>query len=377
MSSTGDGDARSVLERLPERLVDATVLERLGIAVASTTAAILVGLVIVAASGYSPLLFLNNLIVGAFGSERVLARTLRLSTFFVLTGVAVAIAFRAGVFNIGVQGQFIVGGLSCTMSILWTAPFLPGGALGGVALMLIGTTSAAVGGGLYAAIPGVLKAYADANEIITTIMLNFIAIGAVSWLITNPFGREGTTVVQTESLPENVGLPPIVFGDANFSMIGLGLTLALVVGVAAVMTRTSFGYDMVTSGYQASAAVYSGVDAKRTIVATMTFSGAVAGLASALYVIMFQGRFVEPASIHTYGYDAIAVSLLAANNPLGVIPAGLLFGGLNSSSSYIQIYSDVPVQLIDGIVGLVILLVAAPELFRMAAKRAGIGGEDR
>jgi len=377
MSSTGDGDAQSVLDRLPERLVDATVLERLGIAVASTTAAILVGLVIVAASGYSPLLFLNNLIVGAFGSERVLARTLRLSTFFVLTGVAVAIAFRAGVFNIGVQGQFIVGGLSCTMSILWTAPFLPGGTVGGVALMLIGTISAAVGGGLYAAIPGVLKAYADANEIITTIMLNFIAIGAVSWLITNPFGREGTTVVQTESLPENVRLPPLVFGDANFSVIGLGLTLALVVAVAAVMTRTSFGYDMVTSGYQASAAVYSGVDAKRTIVATMTFSGAVAGLASALYVIMFQGRFVEPASIHTYGYDAIAVSLLAANNPLGVIPAGLLFGGLNSSSSYIQIYSDVPVQLIDGIVGLVILLVAAPELFRMAAKRAGVGGEDR
>jgi len=208
-------------------------------------------------------------------------------------------------------------------------------------------------------------------------MLNFIAIGAVSWLITNPFGREGSTVVQTESLPENVGLPPIVFGDANFSVIGLALTLALVVVVAAVMTRTSFGYDMVTSGYQAAAAVYSGVDANRTIVATMTFSGAVAGLASALYVIMFQGRFVEPASIHTYGYDAIAVSLLAANNPLGVIPAGLLFGGLNSSSSYIQIYSDVPIQLIDGIVGLVILLVAAPELFRMAAKRAGIGGEDR
>jgi simple sugar transport system permease protein len=90
---------------------------------------------------------------------------------------------------------------------------------------------------------------------------------------------------------------------------------------------------------------------------------------------MFQGRFLEPASIHTYGYDAIAVSLLAANNPIGVIPAGVLFGGLNSATSYIQIYSDVPVQLIDAIVGIVILLVAAPELFRMAAKRTGLGGD--
>jgi len=85
----------------------------------------------VAAAGYNPLAFLNNLIVGAFGGERTLARTLRLSTFFILTGIAVAIAFRAGVFNIGVQGQFIVGGLCCTMSILWTAGFLPEGAVGG------------------------------------------------------------------------------------------------------------------------------------------------------------------------------------------------------------------------------------------------------
>ncbi|MFC7214774.1 ABC transporter permease [Saliphagus sp. GCM10025334] len=377
MSSADESGTRSLADRVAGRLLQATVLERLGIALASVTTAIFIGLLIVAAAGYSPIMFLNNLIVGALGSERILARTLRLSTFFILTGVAVAIAFRAGVFNIGVQGQFVVGGLFCTVSILWTAPFLPTGAVGGIGLMLVGTVAAAVGGGLYGALPGVLKAYADANEIITTIMLNFIAIGVVSWLLTNPLRAEGSTNVQTERLPDHVGLPPIVFGDSGFSVIGLVLTLALVAVVAIAMTRTGIGYDMVTSGYQAGAAVYSGVDAKRTIVATMTFSGAVAGLASAVYVIMFQGRFIEPASIHTYGYDAIAVSLLAANNPLGVVPAGLLFGGLNSSSSYIQTYSDVPVQLIDGIVGIVIVFVAAPELFRMAAKRAGLGGDER
>lgn len=372
-TDTNGGDG--IVGRLADRLLTASVLERLGIALASVVVAIVIGLVLVAVAGYDPLIFANNLVIGAVGDQRALARTLRLSTFFILTAVAVAIAFRAGVFNIGVQGQFIVGGIACTMSIVWTAPYLPAGTAGGIGLMLIGTVAAMLGGGLYGALPGVLKAYADANEIITTIMLNFIAIGAVSWLVTDPLRRPGSTVVQTKSIPDYVELPPILFGESGFSIIGLVLTIALVVFVAFVMTRTRIGYDMVTSGYQSAAAVYSGVDAKRTIVATMSFSGAVAGFASALYVIMFQGRFLEPASIHTYGYDAIAVSLLAANNPIGAIPAGMLFGALNSSTSYIQIQSEVPVQLIDGIVGIIILFVAAPELFRMSAKRLGLGGE--
>jgi len=132
-------------------------------------------------------------------------------------------------------------------------------------------------------------------------MLNFIAIGTVGWLITNPFREAGSTNVQTEPLPEYVGLPPILFGEDGFSIVGLVLTLALVAVVAVIMSRTSFGYDMVTSGYQsAAAAVYSGVDAKRTIVSTMTFSGAIAGLASAAYVIMFQGgSWNRPASTRT------------------------------------------------------------------------------
>jgi simple sugar transport system permease protein len=375
MSDADSGRARDALDGAADRLLGATPVERVALALASTVTALLIGLVVVTAAGYDPLMFVNDMLYGAFGTERRLTITLRETSYFILAGVAVAVAFRTGVFNIGVQGQFIVGMLATTMTILWLTPFLPANRLGGVGLLLVGTLGGVAAGGAYGALPGVLKAYADANEIITTIMLNFIAIGTVGWLITNPFREAGSTNVQTEPLPEYVGLPPILFGEDGFSIVGLVLTLALVAVVAVIMSRTSFGYDMVTSGYQSAAAVYSGVDAKRTIVSTMTFSGAIAGLASAAYVIMFQGRFLEPASIHTYGYDAIAVSLLAANNPIGVIPAGVLFGGLNSATSYIQIYSDVPVQLIDAIVGIVILLVAAPELFRMAAKRTGLGGD--
>ncbi|OYR90622.1 ABC transporter permease, partial [Halorubrum sp. E3] len=112
-----------------------------------------------------------------------------------------------------------------------------------------------------------------------------------------------------------------------------------------------------------------------TVVLTMTLSGMVAGIAGAVFAVMIQGYYTDPSGIGTYGFDAIAVSLLAANNPLGIVPAGLLFGGLESAGSHIGIYTDVPVQLIDGVIGLVILFVAVPELFRMAAVRTGLGGD--
>ncbi|TYL36782.1 ABC transporter permease [Natronococcus pandeyae] len=358
-------------------MLDATLYERIGIAIGSTGLALLIGLVVVAAAGHNPLLFAQQLVVGSFGSTGAFTRTLRFTTLFILAGVAVAIAFRAGVFNIGVQGQLIVGGIACVLSIIWLAPFVPAGAVGGVGLTLVGLLAAVVAGGLYAALPGVLKAYYGANEIITTIMLNFIAIGIVGWAVDGPLRPDDARSVRTEYLPEGVAFPQLVFSDPNFSIVGLALALAVVGVVAVGMARTSFGYDMVTSGYQTSAARFAGVDPQRTIVATMTLSGMVAGLVGAVFAIMVQGYFIDPSGIGTYGFDAIAVSLLAANNPVGVVPASLLFGALESSGSHVQIHSDVPVQLIDGIVGVVVLFVAAPELFRMIAKRTGLGGDRR
>lgn len=375
MSSNGGGRLRTLLDRTADWLLAATVLERLAIAVASTLLAIAIGLVIVAAAGFDPVRFASQLLIGAAGSERAILRTLRNSVLFVLAGVAVAVAFRAGVFNIGVQGQFIVGGFATVVSIIWLAAFVPTGAVGGMILLVFGTVVGIVAGGLYGALPGVLKAYGDANEIITTIMLNFIAIGFVGWLVSGPFGDPDATATRTRRLPENVELPQLVFNDPNLSIVGLLVTLVTVIAIAALLTRTSFGYDMVTSGYQATAATYSGVEAKRMIVSTMTLSGMVAGLTGAVFVIMIQGYFTDPSGIGNYGFDAIAVSLLAANNPIGVLPAGMLFGGLDSAGSHIQINSDVPVQLIDGIVGLVVLFVSVPELFRMTAKRTSLGGE--
>ncbi|MDS0300047.1 ABC transporter permease [Halogeometricum sp. S1BR25-6] len=377
MSDADSSPARDLLDRAADRVLDLTVLERLAIAAASTVLALLIGLVVVAAAGYDPAQFLRFVFVGSFGDAGATARTLKFTTILTLTGVAVAIAFRAGVFNIGVQGQFVVGGFTTVVTILWLAPVFPTGTVGGVLLMVFGTLAAVVAAGAYGALPGILKAYADANEIITTIMLNFVAVGVVGYLVEGAFRGEGNRAPNTERLPEYVSLPRIVYDNPDFSILGFAVALLVVALVAVVMARTTVGYDMVTSGYQQAAATFSGVDAERTIVTTMTFSGMVAGVAGAVFAIMIQGYYSDPAGVGTYGFDAIAVSLLAANNPLGVVPASLLFGGLDSAASYISINSDVPVQLIDGIVGLVVLFVAAPELFRMAAKRTGLGGADR
>ncbi|WP_373325153.1 ABC transporter permease [Halomicrobium urmianum] len=356
-------------------MLEASVLERFAIAIASTLLALLIGSVIVTATGYDAVTFVSALVYGAVGSSSNVAFTLRQSTMLILTGVAVAVAFRAGVFNIGVQGQFVVGGFATAVTILFLAPVLPGGAVGGVVLMVLGTIAAIVAGGAYAALPGLMKAYAGANEVITTIMLNFIASGVVYFLIDAYLSPEGTSAPNTESFPESVALPGIVFNSGSFSVIGLGVALLAAVVVFVFLNRTSFGYDLVTSGHQESAAAYSGVDADRMIVSTMTISGMVAGLAGAVFAIMILGYYSDPATFPTFGFDAIAVSLLAANNPLAVVPAALLFGGLDAGGQYIGFTLNVPAELVDGVVGLIVLFVAAPELFRMSAKRLGLGGD--
>ena len=374
---SGESRGRRTVERAADRLLRATVFERVLIGLASTLLARLIGSVVVAASGYDPVEFVVSLVFGAVGTRSNVAFTLRQSTMLILAGVAVAVAFRAGVFNIGVQGQFVVGGFATAVTILGLAPHLPDGAIGGVVLLLSGGVAGILGGGAYAALPGLMKAYADANEVITTIMLNFVASGVVFFVVDGFLRPEGAAAPNTERFPDYVDLPELVFGSPSFSVLGLGIAFATVVVVAAVMARTRFGYDLVTSGQQAAAATYSGVDARRTVVATMTLSGMVAGLTGALFVVMILGYYSDPNTYPTFGFDAIAVSLLAANNPLGVVPAGLLFGGLDAGQQYIGFTLDIPPELVDGVIGLVVLFVAAPELFRMAGTRLGLGEEKR
>jgi simple sugar transport system permease protein len=368
-------DLRRNLRWIASRLVDASVAERLLVALSAIALSLLVSAVIILAAGYDPTTLVIYLVYGALSTPSQIAFMLRKTTMLILAGVAVAIAFRASVFNIGVQGQLVVGGFTAAMAILGLAPLLPTGSVSGVVLVSVGLFAGVLGGAIYAAVPGVMKAYADANEVITTIMLNFIATGALFVLVDGPLKEPGVVAPKTVSFPEYAGFPAVVFDSSTFSVLALALALVVVFFTYVVMTNTTFGYDLRTSGQQATAAAFSGVNPRRMIVSTMVFSGMVAGLCGAVYVVMVVGYYQDPGTIPTFGFDAIAVSLLAANNPLGVVPSGLLFGGLAAGQQFVDVNTNIPSELIDGIVGLVVLFVATPELFRMAGKRLDVGSE--
>jgi ABC-type uncharacterized transport system permease subunit len=387
------------------RLAGASRTERLLISLASLVLAIGVGTVLVLVGGrmtscsqaafvlthpqpfglprlfsigfcYDPVTVYDRLFLGALGDpfsggwsplNTQFGVTIRETTILIFTGLSVAIAFRAGIFNIGTQGQMVIGGLATALSVLWVAPLFSG-LLGTVVLVPFGLLLGATFGGLYGAIPGLLKAYADANEVITTIMLNFIATGLVLYLVSEVFKDPNSPANQTVPLPDHAMFPTEVFGPAaNVSLLAFAFGLAALVALFLFIERTRFGYDVRTSGLQAQAAEYGGVSAKRTIVTSMTLSGALGGVAGAIYVLMVLGNFQT--GVPAYGFDGITVAILAGNNPLGVGLSAFLFGILKSGSTVVQVASDVPPQLVGVLRGLIILFVAMPEFFRIIGRR--------
>jgi simple sugar transport system permease protein len=375
------------------RLATASATERILISTAALVLSVLIGAVLVLVAGrmttctageavyyfgtgfcYDPVVVFDRLFLGALGDplsgswspNGQFAVTLRETTLLIFTGLSVALAFRAGIFNIGTQGQLVVGALATALGVLW-ASSLVSGVVGTVVLIPFGLLVGAVFGGLYGAIPGLLKAYADANEVITTIMLNFIATGVALYLVSGVFKDPESAANQTVPLPEFAQFPAVLFGARqDFSLVALAFGLLALGALYYVLEHTAFGYDVRTSGVQPEAAEYGGVDAKRTVVASLTLSGALGGIAGAMYVMMVLGTFQT--GIPSYGFDGITVSILAGNNPLGVGIAALLFGVLKSGTTVVQFATDVPPQLVGVLRGLIILFVAMPEFFRLLAR---------
>jgi len=382
-------------------LVAASAVERILISSAALLLSILLGAVLVLIAGrmttctasdavyylgvgfcYDPVLVFDRLFLGALGEpfsggwspEGQFSVTLRETTLLIFTGLSVALAFRAGIFNIGTQGQMVIGGLA-TAILVFRAAGAVSGVAGTVLLIPFGIAVGAVFGGLYGSIPGFLKAYADANEVITTIMLNFIATGVTLYLVSGAFKDPESAANQTVPLPEYAQFPTVLFGGRqDFSLVALAVGLLAIGGLYYLLEHTAFGYDIRTSGLQPDAAEYGGVDAKRTIVASLTLSGAFGGVAGAMYVMMVLGTFQS--GLPSYGFDGITVSILAGNNPVGVAFAALLFGVLKSGTTVVQFATDVPPQLVGVLRGLIILFVAMPEFFRMVGRRVVDPGSD-
>ncbi len=384
-------------------IATASPTERLLISVAALVLAILVGGVLVLVSGwaatcrtpslllfgeqfcYDPVEVYLTMFYGAIGGNPLesgwtptsfgVANTLKQTTLLVFTGLSVAVAFRAGMFNIGTQGQLVLGALGGTVAGLWVAPLVPAGLVGGILVVVVILAAGSVVGGLYGALPGAMKAYFDANEVITTIMLNFIAVNVAFVLTAEALKDPTSQSVQTRTLPAFARLQGVVFPErGGFSLVALLLAGVLAYACYYLLWNTSAGYDLRTGGLQPEAAEYGGVNADRTIVASMTLSGALGGFGGGIYVLMVHGRMINAQQIPALGFDGITVSILAGNHPLGVGLAALLFGVLKSGSLALQLSTEVPPQLVGVLRGLIILFVAMPEFFRLIGRRTVLRG---
>jgi len=315
-----------------------------------------VGTVAVLLSGTSPADAYWALFQGAFTNTNAFAETLVATVPYVFLGLSVAVGFRAGLFNIGGAGQLFIGGIF--------AAFV-GYRLGGLPTVVhlpLALLAGMLGGFLWGAIPGVLKARFGAHEVITTIMLNYVAALVVDLMVNKgPMSDPRTASPQTPPMLASAQLPIIV----PDSRLHLGLLLALLALPVMwfLLERTTIGFRIRAVGLNASASRAAGISVGWTMVIVMGISGALAGLAGAVQVLGVS-NVLTPSLSSGVAFDAIAVALLAGSNPYGVLPAALLFGALKSGASFMQLETQVSADLISVVQAAVIVFVAAPLLVR-------------
>jgi ABC-type uncharacterized transport system permease subunit len=294
---------------------------------------------------------------GAFGSVYGLSETLFAATPLMLTGLAVALGFRAGLFNIGANGQMMMGGLAA----LWVALHIDLPIFLHIPLAVL---AAILGGALYAGISGLLKATTGAHEVITTIMFNFIAFFLVEYLLTVPaFQQEGKTNPISEFIPLTARFPQIFGADYRVS-IGIFLALFGTIFIGWLLFRSTWGFEFRAVGFNPTASRFAGMKVNGLIVLVMAISGALAGIAGANQVLGISPYQVTSAFVGNIGFDAIALALLGQSHPLGVFWASLLFGALQAGGRAMQASAQIPIDLVVVVQALIIVFIAAPELVR-------------
>ncbi len=277
------------------------------------------------------------------------------ATPYIFSGLAVAIGFRAGLFNIGAEGQFFIGAL-CSAFIGYSIKGLPWFIHLPLALL-----AGAAGGAAWGAIPGYLKARFGAHEVVNTIMMNWIAFRLSDWLLSGPMQAAGFRPV-TPNVEVAAQLPRLFPDPLRFNW-GFFLALAMAWLIYWILFKTTTGFEIRAVGANPDAAKYSGMSITRNIVLVMTISGALAGLAGSAQVLGVD-YWVGQGFSSGYGFDAIALALLGKSHPLGIVLAGLLFGFLRSGAISMQSIARIPIDIISVIQGLVIIFVAAPVIIR-------------
>jgi simple sugar transport system permease protein len=315
---------------------------------------LVIGAIVLLISGANPIEAYAALFEGAFGSQAAIQRTLEKATPLVFTGLAVAFAFKGGLFNIGAGGQLLFGaivaaaigfGISGLPAIIHAPLAFFGGALAGAG---------------YGAIPGALKARTGAHEVITTIMLNFIAINLTDYLAQGIWRDDtpGNVITRTPAILPTAEIPVVAF-------IPIGFVIGCIVAAVTwyLLYKTTLGFEIRTVGLSPNAAKYAGIRVAGTIVLTMTLSGALAGMGGAIETLGVVGRY-QPGFNLGLGFDGITVALLGRTNPIGVIPAAILIGALRAGSSRMQLMAGVPAEITDVLAALMLFFVAADQIVR-------------
>ena len=336
--------------------------------------ALLLGAVMMLVLGANPVTGYLALVTGAFGGSYALSSTAVQAVPLLLVGVGICIAFRANVFNIGGEGQIAMGGLAGSATAL-ALPNLPSPVL--IPLVLL---AGAAGGAIWGAIPGVFKAQYNVNEILSTIMLNLVAVQVMNYLLAGPMVDQspnsvGGLIPETQLLPPNSFLPILVAG----TQLHLGILIAVIVAICVyvLLWRTSFGFQIRSVGLSRYASSYAGMPVKRTITAAMTLSGAMCGLAGAILVFgSISHRMGTDGSLTGFtgsaGFNGIVVALFGGLNPLWTIVSAFFFGGLIVGGSSLQVATGVPSDLVTALSGIIVVLVVSLEYLRRRARAQSI-----
>ncbi|SCW76872.1 simple sugar transport system permease protein [Paenibacillus tianmuensis] len=324
----------------------------IGISLLSVLLALLCGAVIMLLGGYNPISAYAAFFEGIFGTPYLFGETVRQITPLIFTGLAVAFAFRTGLFNIGAEGQFMVGQLAAvSVGILFPLPWY--------LHMPLAILAAAVAGGLWGLVPGYLKARRGVHEVVTTIMMNWIGLILVNHLIRTYFkaqAERSETIRDTASL-SSAWLSELFGG----SRIHLGIVVALLAAIViyVLLWKTKKGFELRTVGLNRSGAEYAGMNVNKNVMMSMMISGALAGIGGASEGLGVYGYMTLSSSFPGFGYDGIAVALIGANTSIGVILGAILFGGLTFGAQNMQMAADVPYEVIRIIIALIIFFIAS------------------
>jgi simple sugar transport system permease protein len=334
-------------------MMDAASSPRLGAAITAATPfalAIVIGAIVLAFTGHEPLGVYGLMIQEAFGDQRRIAATLTASTPLLLTGLAAAFAFRAGIFNVGAEGCFYLGGMAAAI-VGYALSDWPG-----ALSIFLALFAAAIVGGIWLIGPGVLRTRLGVDEVVTTLMLNFIAIDLTSWLVNGPLLARGSANSATSAIGANAELPRLL--PPTTLHLGFVISLALVIAYGFWSRITVAGFRSRLVGLNPRFGRAVGIEPLRVFLGMMIVSGIIGGLAGGIHTLGLVHRFVAGFS-PGYGFTGVAIALLARNSAIGLILASILFGALSSAGANIQLFSDVPLEIVEILQGAVMIFAVA------------------